>query len=279
MSAGADSPPSRESMLGVLWSDKTYRDLLYILVEFPLGIFYFTFVVTVLSVGLSLVWTFVGFAIIVFALVVCRSLTLFECRMAELLTGHQMPSVPVLATSELGFWPRIWAILKDRESWMSMLYLFLRFPASLIAFCVMVSLVSGSIWAILQPLVIAFGVHSDWGAWHIDTVGEGFLFVLPGLVLLPLSLHVSRALATWLADSTRWIVGRVSAGQMRELVLRALADGRGRSGETLIRELQLFHGYSVDLTATKVYGTLLGLESAGLVAHAEREGVEIYTLR
>jgi len=45
-----------------------------------------------------------------------------------------------------------------------------------------------------------------------------------------------------------------------------------------VRVLQLFHGDSMDLTATKVYGTLLGLESAGIVAHAEHDGVECYTL-
>jgi hypothetical protein len=132
---------------------------------------------------------------------------------------------------------------------------------------------------IWQPLVVAVAVHSDWIIWHIDTVWKGALFVVPRLLLLPLSLWAAIGMAAFLAESGRWMVGRVSQTALRRLVLCTLSGARGLDGPSLLTELQIFHGYSIDFTATKVYGTLLGLLGAGLVeVEASADGLELYHL-
>jgi len=100
-------------------------------------------------------------------------------------------------------------------------------------------------------------------------VWEGMLFVPGGVLLLFLSLHAVHGIVWLMAESTRWMIGRMSHSRMRTEVLRALAHGRVLDGATLLHELRLFNGYSADLTSTKVYATLLGLTSAGLVQSVE----------
>jgi Putative sensor len=276
---------SGPGVVSILWDPRPYLALAYILVEFALGTFYFTFLVTVLAVGLSLVWTFVGLAVLVFALIASRSLAAMDCSLTEALTGRPMPRLTVLTRPESGFWRRLFAVLTDGDSWRSVFFLLVRFPLGVFGFCVAVTLFSTSLWMIWQPVIVAVGVHTDWGIWQIDRVWEGLLFVVPGLLLYPLALWAAVGIASLFAESTHWMIGRVSQNAMRQMVLRALSGGRSLDGPSLLRELQIFHGNSRDLTATKVYGTVLGLEAAGLVARTAgpagdsgEEGLERYSL-
>jgi hypothetical protein len=279
MSESAALAPRTGGALGVLWNGRAYLAIAYVLAEFALGTFYFVFLVTVLSVGLSLVWTFVGLAVVVGGLVASRSLAALDCALAEAFTGKEMPRVPVLMRPDSGFWRRLVAVLADADSWRSVVFLLFRFPLGVFGFSVVVGLVASSLWMIWQPLIVAVGVHSDWIVWHIDTVWKGALFVVPGLLLLPLSLWAAVGMAAFLAESGRWMVGRVGQTAMRRMVLCALSGARGLDGPSLLTELQVFHGYSVDFTATKLYGTLVGLQSAGLVeAEAGADGQELYRL-
>ena len=266
----------------ILWTPRAYLAFAYVIVEFALGTFYFTFLVTILSVGLSLAWTFVGLFIMVVAVVASRSLAIMDCGITEALTGTDTPRLRVLDRPEGGVLKRSLAVLTDWESWRSVLFLLARFPLGTFAFCVAVTLLSSSLWMITLPLTVALGAHNDWGIWQIDRVWEGALFVLPGLLLLPLALWATVGVAKLLADSTHWMIGRIGQNAMRHMVLRVLSGGRSLDGPTLLRELLVFHGYSLDLTATKVYGTLLGLESAGLVVRTapatEVGGYELYSL-
>jgi hypothetical protein len=269
----------RGGALGVLWSRRAYLAVAYVLAEFALGTFSFVFLVTILSVGLSLAWTFVGLAVVVGGLLAARSLAALDCALAESLTGKEMPRVPVLTRPQSGFWRRLLAVLADGDSWRSVLFLLFRFPLGVFGFSVVVGLVASSLWMIWQPLIVAVGVHTDSIVWHIDTVWKGALFVVPGLLLLPLSLWAAVGLAAFLAESGRWMVGRVSQTAMRRMVLCSLSGSRGQDGPSLLNGLQLFHGYSLDFTATKVYGTLLGLLGAGLVeVEVRADGLELYRL-
>jgi hypothetical protein len=283
-SAPALAPAPLGGVLGIIWRPRAYLAFAYVVIEFALGTFYFTFLVTVLSVGLSLAWTFIGLPILVFALVASRSLATMDCGLTESLTGTQTPRLRVLVRPESGLLRRLMAVLTDGDSWRSVLFLLFRFPLGVLGFCVVVSLVGTSLWMIWQPVIVAVGVHSDWGIWHIDAVWKGLLFVVPGLILLPLALWTTVGMAQLLAGSSRWMIGRMGQAVMRQMVLRTLAGGHRLDGPSLLRELEIFHGYSVDLTVTKVYGTLLGLESGGLVqrtaaaADGAGESVWIYSL-
>lgn len=274
--------PAAPGLFAVLWNGRTYLDLLYLVVEAPLATFSFVFVVTVMAVGLSLAWTFIGLPILVLGLVVSRSLVRLECSLVERLTGHRMPRVDVVAAPQGSFWHRTWSILKDRDSWLGIVFHLVRFPVSLVAFCIVLALVGGSVWAIAQPLIAPLmawvGSPQEWGAWTVDTVWEGLLFVPGGVLLLFLSLHAVNGMAWLMAASGRLLIGRIGHLRMRRQVVRVLAGERVLDGASLLHELCLYNGYSVDLSPTKVYATLLGLQSAGLVRSEESAGVEWFSL-
>jgi hypothetical protein len=269
-------------LFGVLWHPRTWRDLLYLIIELGLATFSFVFAVTLISVGFSLVWTFVGLLLLAAGLIVCRSLVRLEAVLIEDLTGYEISQAGVTPAPGGGFWRGIGSVLKDGGSWLSLLFAIVRFSVAVVAFSVAISLVGGSIWAIFQPVLAPLfgwlGIAQEWGAWTIDTVWEGLIFLPVGVAFLFLSLHVVNGIAWLRVESARLMTGRISHLRMRRQVLRTLAGGRVLDGASLLRELRLFNGFSVDLNPTKVYATLLGLKSAGLAQSQETDGVEWFYL-
>ena len=61
---------------------QTYLNLLYLLLSFPLGIAYFVFLITGLSLGAGLLVIFVGVPILIGVLFACQGLGAFERLMA-----------------------------------------------------------------------------------------------------------------------------------------------------------------------------------------------------
>jgi hypothetical protein len=91
-------PRPRESPLGrffgVLGDPRAYASLLYMLLALATGIFYFTWVVTGLSLtaGLGVLIIGIPFAVLFFASV--RGLSLVEGRLVEAMLGERMPRRP-----------------------------------------------------------------------------------------------------------------------------------------------------------------------------------------
>lgn len=276
--AQAASSPAATAFFRVLWDPKTYLGCGYLVLEFALATFYFVFLVTVLSVGISLVWTFLGIPVLFFALVMARTFSDFEARLAEQLGGLRMPRVSSVPEPGRGFWARMFSLLTDGDSWLCMLNLLVRFPLATIAFSVAVSLIGGGLWGMTMWIPVALGYHEDWGVWQLDTVPEALIFVIPGAVLFFLSLYVVRGLVWLLGQTTRVLVGRMSHYRRRDAVLGALAGERVLDGPSLLRELEFYHGYSVDLTPASVYATLVDLGQAGMVEATTADGVQWFRL-
>ncbi|MGB1749722.1 MAG: sensor domain-containing protein, partial [Dehalococcoidia bacterium] len=72
-----------EKIFTPLWDLRTYIRGVHMLLMFPLGIAYFVFFVTTMSVGGSLIWTFVGPAILLATLFISRWLGDFETKSVE----------------------------------------------------------------------------------------------------------------------------------------------------------------------------------------------------
>jgi hypothetical protein len=273
------NPPG---LFSVIRDPQTWRNLLYLTIEFPLATFAFVFAVTLMSVGFSLAWTFVGLLLLAGGFVACRSLVRLESALIEGLTGYEMPHTSVTPAPGRGFWRGMWSVLKEGESWLSLVVAVVRFPIAVTAFSLAVSLVAGSIWLILQPVLAPLlawaGAPQEWGAWRIDTVQEGFVFLPVGVAFLFLSFHAVNAITGLMVKSARLTTGRIGQLRMRSQVLGLLSGGRVLDGASLLRELRLYNGFSVDLNPTKVYATLLGLRLGGLAESRESEGSEWFYL-
>ncbi|MGM0771456.1 MAG: sensor domain-containing protein, partial [Halobacteriota archaeon] len=79
------------NFFGVVTRKQTYLNLTYLLFSFPLGTAYFIFLVTGLSMGLSLSITLIGIPILILMLVTWWELASFERQIAIWLLGINIP--------------------------------------------------------------------------------------------------------------------------------------------------------------------------------------------
>jgi hypothetical protein len=189
------------SFFGIIADHRTYLAILYLLLSFPLGIFYFVFLVTGLSLGLGLIITLVGVPILVGVIAGSYGLAAFERSMAmQMLRVTIPPMQPGEPPS--GFWAQLRRLVASPATWKGIGYLFAKFPLGIFSFVVVVSLLAVSTSLVLAPFYYQVpGVVFGWlGGWQVDTMSKALLASLAGVGLLFGSLHAFR----WMA----WASGR-----------------------------------------------------------------------
>ncbi|MBP6015036.1 MAG: sensor domain-containing protein [Alphaproteobacteria bacterium] len=143
-----ESAPERSGpgLFGVLVDPQAYGALIYMLLSLATGIFYFTWVVTGLSLTLGLAILIIGIPFALLFMYSVRVISWVEGRVVEALLGVRMPRR--LPNQEEGgtVWQRIKRALADGRTWGSMIYMLLQLPLGIIYFTVAVCLgaVSGS---------------------------------------------------------------------------------------------------------------------------------------
>jgi DNA-binding PadR family transcriptional regulator len=271
-------PRFRRTAFAPVVEPRTYSRFAYLALGLPLATACFSYVIAMLATSAGLLVTLLGLPLLGLTLVTARALAALDCRLAEALLGVEMPQIAAVRPRGDSFWHTVKLRLFDREAWTDCAYLLLRFPLAVFTFTMAVSFVGSALWMIGQPLLVAVGVHSDFGNWRVDSMSRALLFVAPGIVLLFVSFHVVDLLADLSARFARGMVGRVGQGELRRAIARLLGHDRRLDGGAILRELRLYHGYSADFTVANVYTTLLGLEDLGLVETEETDDVAVYSL-
>ena len=198
----ADSEAQRgPGFFGVLVDPAAYGALIYMLLSLATGIFYFTWVVTGISLSLGLAILIIGVPFFLLFVGSVRVISWVEGRIVETLLGVRMPRrLPSTETSGT-LWSRIKHALSDARTWGTMFYMLLQLPLGIIYFTLSVAL------GVTSGALIAGGFHQlATGRDHIMVPTEpqidAFLNTPPGLVLVVivgmigilLTLHVARAL-------------------------------------------------------------------------------------
>lgn len=211
MEKASNSPfPAREDeregregpgFFGVLVDPAAYGALIYMLLSLATGIFYFTWVVTGLSLSLGLAILIIGVPFFLLFVGSVRVISWVEGRIVETLLGVRMPRRMPLKDNEGTLGARIWAALKDGRTWGSMIYMLLQLPLGIIYFAISVAL------GVTSGALIAGGIHQlATGEDHIrvdarpdldallNTPVGLVLVVIVGMIGILLTLHVARAL-------------------------------------------------------------------------------------
>jgi uncharacterized membrane protein len=197
-------PPAR-SVLGRFFSvftdSRAYTSLFFMLLSLVTGIFYFTVVVTGLSMSAGFLVLIIGIPFFLLFLGLVRVLALAEGRIVESLTGIRMPRRPVYAQRDLPWYQRIKTILTDRHTWLALLYMIAMLPLGIAYFtlaitgvAVSLGLVGASIFQGIHDLGITdFGIPA--GDFHseIPTVLLPIVALL-GAVLLTLVMHLAKGI-------------------------------------------------------------------------------------
>ncbi|OON78437.1 sensor histidine kinase [Streptomyces tsukubensis] len=142
---GSDRPPP----VHFAFTKRTWQEIAHLLVNLPMTLAGFIYVVTVMSIGLGLTVTVVGLPLLAFGLLGARQLGKAERARARGLLGvHVDEPSPMPARRQGGFLGWLWASLKDPVGWRTVLYSFVRLPWGILTFAVtLVSLLL--LWPVL----------------------------------------------------------------------------------------------------------------------------------
>ncbi len=198
---------------GVLADPHAYASVLYMLLAMATGTFYFTWVVTGLSLSLGLAILIIGIPFAILFLASVRGLALVEGRLVETLLGERMPRRPPYSDRDKPVMQRITAMFTDPRTWSALLYMLLMLPLGTAYFTVMVFALSLSLGVAAMPFVQAFGgtVLSWDGVAMALPLWAAPLTIAVGLVLLVLTMHAARG------------IGRLHAQLAKHLLVRAAA--------------------------------------------------------
>jgi uncharacterized membrane protein len=196
-------PRSHKSLLGrffgVIAEPRTYAALFYMLLSLATGIFYFTWVVTGVSMSAGLAVLIIGIPFVILYFGSVRILSLVEGRLVEVMLGERMPRRPLYTTRGQPLLERIKELFTDPRTWATQLYFLLMLPLGIAYFTVAVTGLATSLVLIAAPVAALFGGFNG-GLWidEIHVVGIDGWWALPlcfiaGVVLLFATLHLARA--------------------------------------------------------------------------------------
>jgi len=131
-----------------------WRSLWYLLISMPLGIVYFTFAVTGISIGLGTSIIYIGVPIVASTLICAKKIVYFEKVMAAKIMNTNINTIAgsVNSSRDEGMIKKMIGIIKDLENWRSIFYCIVKLPISIMHFTVATCLPILSIGFICQPI-------------------------------------------------------------------------------------------------------------------------------
>lgn len=182
---------------GVYTDARAWGSLLYMLIAFVTGVFYFTWAITGLSLSVSLSIFIFGLPFALLFLLSVQGLALLEGRIVEALLGVRMPRRPLFIAKDLKWLERLKVLVLDKHTWLSILYMIIQFVFGTVYFVVFVTIFSFSISFIALPFVQEiFGaavVVNDNIRYYVPTWSYPLL-VLGGVLLWTSFMNIARGL-------------------------------------------------------------------------------------
>jgi hypothetical protein len=196
-----DSPMRR--FFGVIARPQSYRNIAYLLLGLPLGIAWFTALVTVLSVSASMVVVaLLGIPLLLGAWCLIRVFANVERGVANVLLDQNLPIVRLTFGPRGNVWVRLKAMTRERARWRELGYLLLRFPVGVTAFTAAATAFTAAVAVAYAPIHVRLD-DEPFGEWFASSELERFasnsvwswLLVPLGVVALFGAFHLSNALA------------------------------------------------------------------------------------
>jgi hypothetical protein len=212
-------------VFGVGFRRETYKNLAYLLARFPLGIVYFTVLVTGLSMGVALTPLFVGLPILAGVLAVGGYIGVVEAELLHRLYGHDV-AYDVPDPSELPITEYLKTVVTTPSNYLLVLLGFASFAAGNVLFVAITVVFTLALAFVVAPLVYwmpAFNYELTQGTETVDigsvsveissiaggsinTLPEALLASLLGVVVCLVGLHAINLTARLLSGLTQRLV-------------------------------------------------------------------------
>jgi len=194
---GKDERPFLRRFFGIFADSRAWGAFLYLLFSLATGIIYFTWAVTGVSLSAGLMILIIGLPFAGLFILSVRGIGLVEGLIVEALLGIRMPRRPLFYRKNMGWWQKYKAIISDKHTWLSLVYMILQLPLGVIYFTILVTLFAVSLYGISLPILqLGFdlpvsyvnGVTYYLVAWMLP------LTVIAGILLATLTMHLARYL-------------------------------------------------------------------------------------
>ena len=184
---------------GVAADPRAYGALFYSVLALATGIFYFTWVVTGISLSAGLAPLIIGIPFAILFLGSVRVLSLVEGRIVEAMLGERMPRRPLYAARGKPVLERIKDMFIDPRTWSTLLYMVAMLPLGIVYFTVIVTALSVAVSCILAPVLLGFGAWDHWwiDSWEVSTSLHAWqlpIVFVSGVILLFATLHLARGI-------------------------------------------------------------------------------------
>ena len=173
------------------------------------GIIYFTWAVSGISMSAGFIILIFGIPFFGFFLLSVQGFALVEGRIIEALLGVRMPRRPIFSRRDLGMWEKFKSLVKDRRTWLTLLYMVILMPLGIVYFTLFLTLLILALYGLASPVLFYW---FDLPLAHIngvDILVPGWyapLTVLAGVLLLMLTLHLAKGLG--------WMHGRLAKAML-----------------------------------------------------------------
>lgn len=198
------------SFFGVYTDPRAWGALLYMLIAFVTGIFYFTWAVTGVSLSISLLIFIFGFPIALLFLLSVRGLALLEGRLVEALLGVRMPRRPLFSHQGMKWFDRLKTLLTDKATWLMIVYMLLQFVLGTVYFVLIVTVLSFSLAFIAIPVLQEY---FNQGAFMLNNnvrytfpVWSYPLWVLGGIFLWTTFMNIARGIGQLHGKMAKWLL-------------------------------------------------------------------------
>lgn len=189
---------SVDTLLGIVIKGQTYKNLLYLVLAFPLGLAYTMFLSLGFFFGVFFFVLGIGIVILIATIAGVRLFTRFERWLANVLLRLDLQAPDDRPTAD-NMWSTIRGYLDAPSTWRGLGFVMLKLWLGIVGFLLFFFL-----WNALElitaplryPLMIEFGtVNGEPLGWTISTLPEAAIAVPLGIVLGIIVLHLSNGFA------------------------------------------------------------------------------------
>lgn len=194
---GKDERSFLRRFFGIYTDSRAWGAFLYLLFSLATGIIYFTWAVTGISLSASLMILIIGLPVAGLFILSVRGIGLVEGLIVEALLGVRMPRRRLFFQKDTGWWKNFKAMVSDRHTWSSLVYMILQLPLGIIYFTVLVTLISLSLFGIVVPIL---QLSFDLPVYNINDISYYLadwmvpLVVIAGIMLATLTMHLAKFL-------------------------------------------------------------------------------------
>jgi len=178
-----------DRIFGTVLEAQTWRNLLYLLLSFPLGLVYFVVTIVLLSVGFGLIVIVVGIPILIVAFTLVRGFIAAERVLLWKLLGVSVPA-PVSRPRPTGLIDRMMSYIGDAQLWKGLVYVLLHFGFGVVSFGLVMGLIPASLGLLTAPLTYQLVPMYFFDNQPINTFDQAVLCCSAGAILGLLSLHL-----------------------------------------------------------------------------------------